>query len=649
MKSSLFILAFLWLIQGFSQDYTEISKIHKQLSSSKKDNEKLLHYSDLSWEYSSYHLDSALFYANKTLQLARATKNQHYLATAYNRIGLAYDNFNQLDSAIKNYNTALTLRVNLKDTLAASNTLNDIGACYFYQSLLDSAAKYYLKAAELRHKINDEKSLAQSYNNLGIVHRKQENYDKAIEFYQLSLKLKHKLKDEEGELNSLQNLSVVYQQLHKFKEAEKYSLQALNLANKLNNEAEIANVNISLGVIYRNINELDKAKSHLLEANNFLQTNGRKEDLAICLNNLGILYTAKNDERKAIEYLEQSLIIALALNRGELIKDNYLALANNYEKSDKIKAFEYYKKGTILKDSLLNESKLKFINSLSEKYQAKQRNLEIKQLQSENDIQQLLVENANKKRQNVVLVLIAVVLILLLLTGLFFNIRKTAKALENKNQIINKSLSEKEVLLREIHHRVKNNLQIITGLLELQESLHTDENVRNIVSEAQGRIKTMALIHEMLYQTDDISNINLYNYVQLLVNSIESGFSIKLNSVIKTFELKDVQFNIDTIIPIGLILNELVSNSYKYVFVPELGNTLMISVNQLENEYWQLTVKDNGQGVANNGEGSRKGSFGLRLVKMLSRQLNGKVEYKFNDGAVFCINFKELNYKKLHD
>src|SRR5690606_37728926 len=145
-----------------------------------------------------------------------------------------------------------------------------------------------------------------------------------------------------------------------------------------------------------------------------------------------------------------------------------------------------------------NESKLKYINSLSEKYQAKQRDLELKQLQSENDIKQLLVENADKKRQNTMLVLVAVFVVLIVIVGLFFNIRKTAKSLKAKNIIINQSLQEKQVLLREIHHRVKNNLQIITGLLELQESLHADEKIGNVVAEAQGRIKTMAIIHEML-------------------------------------------------------------------------------------------------------------------------------------------------------
>lgn len=645
MKCSLFILAFFWLIQGFSQDYAEISKIHKLLSSSKNDTEKLLYYSDLSWEYSSYDLDSALFYANKTLLLAKKSKNDEYLATAFNRIGLAYDNFNQLDSAIKNYNIALGIRYSLKDTLAASNTLNDIGACYFYQSVLDSSVKYYLKAAELRHKINDEKSLAQSYNNLGLVHRKQENYDKAIEFYQLSLKLKIKLNDNPGKINSFHNISVVYQQLNNFKQAEKYALEALKLAKSYNLESDIANENNSLGIIYRNIGEIDKAEFHLLEANKVFSKNGRKDDLATNLNNLGILYSSKNQLIKASQFLEQSLSIALALNRIELAKDNYLALASIYENSSPKKAYDYLKQGTILKDSLINESKLEYINSLSENYQAKQRDLEIKQLQSENDIKQLLVENADKKRQNTMLVLVAVLLVLLLLTGLFFNIRKTAKTLQAKNNIINQSLQEKEVLLREIHHRVKNNLQIITGLLELQESLHADEKIGSIVAEAQGRIKTMAIIHEMLYQTEDIANIQLQSYVQLLVNSIEAGFTSKV-AVNKSFELNDAHFNIDTIIPLGLILNELVSNAYKYVFMPNQGNSLNISIQKMEQDNWQLTVSDDGKGIANNGIGEREGSFGLRLVKMLARQLKGKVEYSYENGSKFCITFKELNFTK---
>ena len=627
------------------QNQVEIDRIHSLLPKAISDEEKLLHLSDLSWEYSSYDQDSSLFYARKTLELAKKSKNSSYLATAFNRIGLAYDNFNQLDSAIKNYNIALNIRFSLEDTLAASNTLNDIGACYFYQSLLDSAAKYYLKAAELRYKIKDDKSLAQSYNNLGLVHRKQENYAKAIEFYQLSLKLKEQLKDEFGVLNTLSNISVVYQQQYLFKEAEQYSIRALDLAQKINSALQIALEKNSLGVIYRNIGKLDEAEVFLLEANKVLVANGRKDDLAMNLNNLGILYSSKNQLEKASKYLEQSLAIALSLNRIELAKENYLALAAVYENSNSKKAYDYLKQGTVLKDSLINESKLKYINSLSEKYQAKQRDLEIKQLQSDNEIKQLLVENSNKKRQNTLLVLVAVLVVLVLLVGLFFNIRKTAKELKSKNLTINKSLEEKEVLLREIHHRVKNNLQIITGLLELQESLHADEKIGNIVAEAQGRIKTMAIIHEMLYQTDDIANIQLQNYAQLLVSSIESGFVSK-TVVNKFFDLNNVHFNIDTIIPLGLILNELVSNAFKYVFVPNHGNSLFISIKKVEQENWQLTIKDDGKGISNNGVGEREGSFGLRLVKMLARQLKGKVEYSYENGSKFCITFKELNLIK---
>ncbi|HRN42907.1 MAG TPA: sensor histidine kinase, partial [Vicingus sp.] len=171
------------------------------------------------------------------------------------------------------------------------------------------------------------------------------------------------------------------------------------------------------------------------------------------------------------------------------------------------------------------------------------------------------------------------------------------------------------------------------------------EKIGNIVAEAQGRIKTMAIIHEMLYQTDDIANIQLQNYAQLLVNSIESGFVSK-TAVNKSFDLNNVRFNIDTIIPLGLILNELVSNAYKYVFVPNYGNLLSISIKKVEQENWQLTIKDDGKGISNNGVGEREGSFGLKLVRMLARQLKGKVEYSYENGSKFCITFKELNFTK---
>ena len=218
--------------------------------------------------------------------------------------------------------------------------------------------------------------------------------------------------------------------------------------------------------------------------------------------------------------------------------------------------------------------------------------------------------------------------------------RKTA---ENE---VKRSLNEKELLLREIHHRVKNNMQIISSLLNLQRSYSQDEEAANILQESQGRVKSMALIHEKLYQTSDLARINVAEYIRSLTMNLFHSYTV--NPGIKlSMDVSDLYFNIDTAVPLGLIINELVSNSLKYAFKDRDEGEIRISILETsEPGRYLLLIRDDGTGFPDELDFGESHSLGLQLVNTLVNQLDGEIEMVTNGGTTFNIIIQEQKYKE---
>jgi two-component sensor histidine kinase len=210
----------------------------------------------------------------------------------------------------------------------------------------------------------------------------------------------------------------------------------------------------------------------------------------------------------------------------------------------------------------------------------------------------------------------------------------------NAEKQLTKTVGEKEVLLREVHHRVKNNLQIIISLLNLQSRYITDEGTLSAFRESQNRIKAMALVHEKLYQSTDVSKINLDNYIRFLSDNLFQFFGMKGKGVTFTTDIHDISLAIDTAIPIGLMINELISNSLKYAFPDGRKGEISIAIYRQDTT---LTVmyKDNGIGIPDDFDWRNARSLGLRLVISLVEQLEGTIELDQTTGTAFNIVVKE--------
>ncbi|MDH4028421.1 MAG: ATP-binding protein, partial [Nitrospirota bacterium] len=211
---------------------------------------------------------------------------------------------------------------------------------------------------------------------------------------------------------------------------------------------------------------------------------------------------------------------------------------------------------------------------------------------------------------------------------------------------IKASLREKDILLREIHHRVKNNMQIISSLLSLQAEIAGSEKDFELLRDSQNRIKSMSLIHEKLYRSKDMANIDISDYINDLILYIFQFHKTTAGNVSLKLDLENIWIGIDTAIPCGLIINELVTNSLKHAFPENRKGELGIMLRKTEGDEISLTVSDNGIGIPEGLDISRTRSLGLSLVNTLTKdQLQGKIELDRTGGTRFTIVFKEIRYK----
>lgn len=213
-----------------------------------------------------------------------------------------------------------------------------------------------------------------------------------------------------------------------------------------------------------------------------------------------------------------------------------------------------------------------------------------------------------------------------------------------KEKIIT-NLNEKELLLREIHHRVKNNMQIVTSLMNLQKEYVGEEETKKVLGESQARVKSMAMVHEKLYESSDLSHINFKEYVEKLVYGLFYSYGVPRNTIKPVIDVERAEMSMETSIPLGLIINELVSNSLRYAFPNKKTGEIKVSLKITGNEY-ELVVSDNGIGLPPQMSLENLKSLGLELVKNLAHQLGAEIKLNQSHGTEFRVKFKEFEYKE---
>ena len=207
-----------------------------------------------------------------------------------------------------------------------------------------------------------------------------------------------------------------------------------------------------------------------------------------------------------------------------------------------------------------------------------------------------------------------------------------------------KTSAEKDILMKEIYHRVKNNLMVLSSLLNLQSRYYKDKDITEVFKEIQNRAKSMALIHERLYKSDDLKHINFTEYLETLSKDLYNTYTTDKNLIKLILKIEEVELDVDTSIPLGLILNELLTNSLKYAFPDERSGEIKIELHRNKDGKIQLSVIDNGIGFPADLDYEHSDSLGMLIINSLTDQIDGKIILEQINGTKFTVIFENQEY-----
>lgn len=592
-----FLLVLLLFGSDFSlaQLKTKSDSLLQIIELGKEDTTLITAYNELATELLGIDDRKALELGNKSLLLAKKLNQLKLAAWSYNLIGLSYDYLAKPDSALMAYHESINLKRRFNDKDGMASSYLNIGVLYVYQNDLEKALYYYNVALNLYQKTKNDLRIGAVYNNIGSVYRQQKKYTEAIAIYEKAYKLKIKVNDTTGMSNVLGNMGIVYQYLGQYQKAEELQLKSLQLDILSKNRYNMISSYVSLG-------ELNIYTKNYKRGYAYLDTAVR----------FGL-------EINAIHYLDDAFKVYTQLD----------SLTGNYEW-----AFKHLNQYHKYRSLVLQEEKKDQLNRLETIYRTKENEQKIDLLNAKSQIDELKIQKQNRQIWFFVLIsLLMFTLVVVVFFG-YRSIRKSRQALVEKNQLINSSLEEKDVLLKEIHHRVKNNLQVVSSLLSLQSRYIQDPKALSAINQSKDRVRAISLLHQEIYRNEVLKSIYADQYFASLCNSIQQTYDPDKRI---TFEhhIEPLLLDIDQLIPFGLIVNELLTNAYKYA-TGNLQPHIHLSFQEI-NKAIVLQVKDNGPGLQYENLDAYKNSLGFKLVSIFVQKINAGIEIKNNNGCDIII------------
>lgn len=386
----------------------------------------------------------------------------------------------------------------------------------------------------------------------------------------------------------------------------------------------------NIAQVYVKLGELDKAYGYVNQAITLAKKYNQQFSLTYSYTWLGQIYAKRGDEKQAVYYMDQALRISKELKHSfremEVNLHKYRVLKEFRDYEEALESFSRYSE---IRDSLRVLENTRQLAEVEIKYNTDQKDKQISILNS--------INREVSRRASWALAILCVLVILFVAVLIqYLIISKRNKLLAERNEVINAQSEKMQILMRELHHRVKNNLQIVSNLLSLQASKLKDEEAQKSIRTGQQRIEAMSLIHRSLYGHEDVSKVNMKNYISELVESIMHGFGLEPDDINLNIHCEVQDLDIDMALPVGMIINEWVTNVFKYAFTSVTGPKLDLYLAMQERLI--VEIRDNGNGMDLVKWETPNDSFGIRIIKVLVRQLDGTCCVSISNGTIFKLD-----------
>ncbi|MFZ1331529.1 MAG: tetratricopeptide repeat protein [Flavobacteriales bacterium] len=540
--------------------------------------------------------DKAVDYANEFLTLARAHQDQERIADAENKLGVAYTMKGDQTQALEHFFLAL-------------NIMEERGE---------------ISNAALLHS-----SIANSFAGLG-------QFEKAVDHYRRSIAGYARSGEPLWEAGIANELGKVYRQMGWLDSAEVAYGKAADILVEVGGthgasaRSEQAALHAARGDPAGAIPLYRQALEQLGEGGDAPARSEIELGLGTALSQTGSM-----DE--ALQHLNSALRLSKELRLNGGVADSYKALAEHYRRSgDLTNAYDALTFHMQWRDSLHNQERTEALLEVQERYAMRQKDLELQRNKA------LLEKRATGLNAAIALAIAATIAGIAFFVA-YYQRRRSIAALSIKNKEVEQALADKELLLRELHHRVKNNLQTIAGLLRMQMRTISDPTARDAIRDGQDRVRSMALIHQDLYHADDLRGVDMVIYIEKLVKGLIKSHEVDPQRITVQVNVDPIRIDLDTAIPIGLILNELIVNALKYAYPDERTGLLNVALREQENAL-DLEVSDNGAGMDLDEDAVAKGSgFGMVMLRTFAEKL--QAEYQVNGVGGTTISMRIHNYK----
>ncbi len=519
---------------------------------------------------------------------------------------------------------------------------NTYAAILFRKWDQDNSLKYLFKVSEIYTRDSSIViEYANSLNNIGNIYQEIGNFDKALVYHRKASNIYRKNEKWAQQTISHNNIAVSLIKLKRYDSASYYLNRVLKDPHNFSNSHISGKAYLNLGIIFLNQEKYKKSIAYFQKSYSIYENNGDKMGQIICLFSLGEAFVYDNQLDEGEEVLNSALMLIKELGVNRYFREVHNLLYElNVERKDYKEALKYHKAYSDFQDSIYDNIESRILDMMELKYNSERKSFKDSlNLVRKNNLIAVAAAKREQELEDELILRNLLLTCLVFAAGiiiLFFNRYKIQKKnnaiIDATNEELKKTLiskEEKELLLKEIHHRVKNNLQIISSLMRLQSNITAEYRLKANYQEMQGRINSMALVHEQLYGATDFSVIRVVDYTNILIDRIQKVYSCNGAQVNKRIEIEEL--TIEILIPLGLLLNELLTNCFKYAILDDSG-VIDIKVSTTEKGGRYLLVHDNGPGVDDVENVFNKGTFGGELFKTLIDQLDASYKLTSSDG-----------------